>query len=853
MLNIKKVSTLPTETDANDTLYLSTEEKKIRLDSAGVSTEFVTGGGSSGGDSSGSVIQYSNDRVILAQYRTPVVSDMDVSYIGLIDDKFYFYSIETNTDSSSVSTMSVIIYSCSSSLLYPQFSDMSQVVKVDNLSINCASRYDRAAKYDSACSFIIYGGNIHGLLVAQCAVIDTANNEAITERQSYKLFKYEPNSNTTTVIIQSQDSYVVSSGTVPTSLLAWRLRGSNWSSSNWSSQSLVIPSALKLMYTLTNNYIIWADTYCKALDENYSIVTLDLDIAADGSNSKGNRTDRSATLITARYLLYNDADYAGGGSYNDHDSRWVVRDLIDENNFKLNTAPAIMCKFYAYRKDGGTPKITFMYTEDAMTVCAYHTEYQTSKTYLSMFTDLPSHAYSKQYFNNTIPSYLSSNCLQIYGHGGNYSQDYSVIYTASLSNINSSTNVSPLSDCLVQLWKNADCIASVTVSGYVYGCRLELIKNAVTTAPERINICIDRGNQYESVYTLVIDDDIKPDLIYGLCTVGLENSSSGATSPYPYGMAGYTYNIPIIFNKYIKPCVLRNGVVQYYLKPDDFTKKADGSTASISSANGDDVMIEIPRIGYRWPTTDSFELTFLKDIPGFSYVPFLKNDGSLADKIYIGAYLGSQVGSSLRSLSGQSPNLSGLSLDQVTTIAQSRSGYGLMSFYHLCLLQMLYILYNKSAFSSWQSATAVINTGGTETSGMFYGSTTTSGHIKICGMEDLFGNCSCYIDGIRPTADRGVEVKLSGEYIKLGYRSDSDSSYGYINTIAGTTSACFLPTDFRDRANYTAVPGYIHHTTDTSQRAFLIATTSTTTNSPFNLSFQNAPTNFTARLVYIPQ
>ena len=56
--------------------------------------------------------------------------------------------------------------------------------------------------------------------------------------------------------------------------------------------------------------------------------------------------------------------------------------------------------------------------------------------------------------------------------------------------------------------------------------------------------------------------------------------------------------------KNIKPCVLKDGVVQYYLNPDNYTKKADGTSATITSTTSGDVMVEIPKLGYKM-TKDS--------------------------------------------------------------------------------------------------------------------------------------------------------------------------------------------------------------------------------------------------------
>ena len=53
-----------------------------------------------------------------------------------------------------------------------------------------------------------------------------------------------------------------------------------------------------------------------------------------------------------------------------------------------------------------------------------------------------------------------------------------------------------------------------------------------------------------------------------------------------------------IFNK-IKPCLFKNGAVVGYLNPDNFAQFADGTAADITSGNNGDVMIEIPKTGYK--------------------------------------------------------------------------------------------------------------------------------------------------------------------------------------------------------------------------------------------------------------
>lgn len=83
----------------------------------------------------------------------------------------------------------------------------------------------------------------------------------------------------------------------------------------------------------------------------------------------------------------------------------------------------------------------------------------------------------------------------------------------------------------------------------------------------------------------------------------------------------------------MKPCLLlENGTVNYYLKPDDWTKKADGTASKLDGTDGD-VMIEVPTY-YRRVDNPS---------PGvydhiISLQPLI--GGQKVKKFYVGAYEG---------------------------------------------------------------------------------------------------------------------------------------------------------------------------------------------------------------------
>src|SRR5574344_2164725 len=154
--------------------------------------------------------------------------------------------------------------------------------------------------------------------------------------------------------------------------------------------------------------------------------------------------------------------------------------------------------------------------------------------------------------------------------------------------------------------------------------------------------------------------------VFGV-SIDLTNSNPETAVTYTDDAVGMTpgsaeWDTMPIF-KDIKPCVLKGGVVQYYLNPNDFTKKADGTAADITSGNDGDVMIEIPKTGYKISTVGTILTIKVTDNPdagaeGFRYYAHTRNAEGDREKLYIGAYLGYTTSSKLRSLSGKTPTVS---------------------------------------------------------------------------------------------------------------------------------------------------------------------------------------------------
>jgi hypothetical protein len=247
---------------------------------------------------------------------------------------------------------------------------------------------------------------------------------------------------------------------------------------------------------------------------------------------------------------------------------------------------------------------------------------------------------------------------------------------------------------------------------------------------------------------------------YGI-RIPLGNSSPTAAvyTDDAVGMStGYTsWATKKIFND-IKPCVLLNGVVQYYLNKNNLTQRANGSAATINSTTAGDVMVEIPRIGYRIYSDTSYLYVKITDQPnasGFCYLAHSLDAVNDCDKIYYGAYLAHETGSKLYSISGVSPSTAG-TLTNYRTYAQSRgTGYQLLSFYPWTLLQCLYLIMYKSL--DGQTAlgtgcmgnvvTAKLNTGGTNSKGACWGETTGALQMCFLNIEDFWGNLSQWVDG----------------------------------------------------------------------------------------------------------
>lgn len=216
-----------------------------------------------------------------------------------------------------------------------------------------------------------------------------------------------------------------------------------------------------------------------------------------------------------------------------------------------------------------------------------------------------------------------------------------------------------------------------------------------------------------------------------------------------------------------KPCIMRDGVVQGYLNPNDFTKYTSGSTAPITDTNYD-VMIEFPRMGLDISTDNNkvitIKLTDAKNDSNFQYLAH-KRGNVQKDYFYLGAYSATGSSSKLGSNSGFVPLVDTSITDFINYAHNRGSGYEIMAFYQWTYVQALYIMKYGNLNSQEAlgkgfiggASSSALTTGATNARGMCYGNPNSGDdRMKLFGLEDLWGNVYQFISGLYSNSNRNL-------------------------------------------------------------------------------------------------
>lgn len=261
-----------------------------------------------------------------------------------------------------------------------------------------------------------------------------------------------------------------------------------------------------------------------------------------------------------------------------------------------------------------------------------------------------------------------------------------------------------------------------------------------------------------------------------------------------------------------RPCMLRsNGTVAYYLNPNDYTKKADGTASDIAntSFNGN-AMMEWGRDGKKiWykivpdsgdSTSASIYIADNQVDNSYHAYNFIKSDGSYVDHFYTPIYNGSLISNKLRSISGQTVIASKTADEEISYATANGSGWYTETWSDTELINVLLILLGKSLDTQTvfgcgnMSGSSYLATGTMNDKGLFWGKNASSSSdnsgVKVFGMENYWGNQYRRIAGLLYTKSGGYKVKYAyGTSDGSTASTYSSSGTGYINTGIGANGS----------------------------------------------------------------
>lgn len=263
-----------------------------------------------------------------------------------------------------------------------------------------------------------------------------------------------------------------------------------------------------------------------------------------------------------------------------------------------------------------------------------------------------------------------------------------------------------------------------------------------------------------------------------------------------------------------RPCMLkRSGEVAYYLDPNDYGKKADGTASDVANSAFDgNAMMEWNTVfmkKYRDRNRIYVFFSNVKQDSGFECFSTLKSDGTYAEHFYTPIYEGNLVDNVMRSLSLNAVAQSGTTADQEAAYAEANgAGWTTTVWADEDLITALFVLMFENTDSQaalgngningGTSAAAFLPTGSGNQKGMFWGSTADNQCVKVFGMENWWGNRwrrpngVLLIEGIyhvkmtRSTADGSTTTgynRTGAGYINTGLTTEGDYNAAYISRV----------------------------------------------------------------------
>lgn len=247
----------------------------------------------------------------------------------------------------------------------------------------------------------------------------------------------------------------------------------------------------------------------------------------------------------------------------------------------------------------------------------------------------------------------------------------------------------------------------------------------------------------------------------------------------------------------VKPCMLKyDGTVDYYLNPDHYDLKADGTASDVSNASYEgNAMIQFPKT--YWKIVDNGNNTANVYIcskqldDNFHCWSHIDNNGSEIDYCFMPIYNGYNDGTRLRSLSGKTPMNTQTTTTEINLAKANNQTSDIIWYTEVysdrVLVNLLLLLIGKSTDTQTvfgngyctggsEKSNPRITTGTMNAKGLFWGHNGSSMvGLKVFGMEHWWGNQWRRIAGW--INDKGTQK------VKMTYgQSDGSTTDGYNTT-----------------------------------------------------------------------
>lgn len=250
-----------------------------------------------------------------------------------------------------------------------------------------------------------------------------------------------------------------------------------------------------------------------------------------------------------------------------------------------------------------------------------------------------------------------------------------------------------------------------------------------------------------------------------------------------------------------RPCALKyDGTVAYYLNPDNFTLKEDGSASDVAnSAFGGNFMCEFPQIFVKcWKENNFIYVLFsnAKVDDGFECWATKKSDGTYAKNFYLPMFEGINVDGKLRSIGSHTVALANTNAETEATYATANgTGWNTTLWADEMLMMLLFPLLFKSTDSqgtlgfgaptSTNGLTSYCD--GALTRGLMYGTQTgNAAGVTFLGLHNWWGHRWRRPNGLM-NANGNIKVKMTHSQI------DGSTVTGFNRSGEGYITTGFVP------------------------------------------------------------